>query len=42
MVLIALGYKQVAARKAVRKELEADASAPVEALIRGALRSMQG
>ena len=41
LALIALGYKQVAARKAVRKELEADASAPVEALIRGALRSMQ-
>ena len=42
LALIALGYKQVAARKAVRKELEADASAPVEALVRGALRSMQG
>lgn len=42
LALIALGYKQVEARKAVRKVLEADPAAAVEALIRGALRSLQG
>lgn len=42
LALIALGYKQVDARKAVRKVLEAEASAPVEALVRGALRALQG
>lgn len=42
LALIALGYKQVDARKAVRKVLEADAATPVEALVRGALRAMQG
>ena len=33
LALLALGYKQVEARKAVRKVLEADAAAPVEALV---------
>jgi holliday junction DNA helicase RuvA len=42
LALIALGYKQVDARKAVRKILEADPSSPTEALVRGALRSLQG
>jgi Holliday junction DNA helicase RuvA len=42
LALIALGYKQVEARKAVRKVLESDAGAAVEVLIRGALRILQG
>lgn len=42
LALIALGYKQVDARKAVRKIMESEADAPVESLIRGALRSLQG
>ena len=42
LALIALGYKQVDARKAVRKVLEEDAGAAVEALVRGALRALQG
>lgn len=42
LALIALGYKQVDARKAVRKILEGDAAAPVEVLVRGALRALQG
>ncbi len=42
LALIALGYKQVDARKAVRKVMESDAAAPVEALVRGALRALQG
>jgi Holliday junction DNA helicase RuvA len=42
LALIALGYKQVEARKAVRKVLEADAAAPVESMVRGALRILQG
>lgn len=42
LALIALGYKQVDARKAVRKILDADATAPTEALVRGALRALQG
>jgi Holliday junction DNA helicase RuvA len=42
LALIALGYKQVDARKAVRRVLEEDAGAAVEALVRGALRSLQG
>jgi len=42
LALLALGYKQVDARKALRKVLEADAAAPVEALVRGALRALQG
>ena len=42
LALIALGYKQVDARKALRKILDADAAAPVEALVRGALRALQG
>ncbi|MCX6846863.1 MAG: Holliday junction branch migration protein RuvA [Verrucomicrobia bacterium] len=41
LALIALGYKQVDARKAVRKVLEEDAGAAVEALVRGALRALQ-
>ena len=40
MALIALGYKQVDARKAVKKVLEIEANASVEELIRGALRLM--
>jgi len=42
LALIALGYKQVDARKAVRKVLEEDAGAAVETLVRGALRALQG
>jgi len=42
LALIALGYKQVDARKAVRKILDADPASPTEALVRGALRSLQG
>lgn len=41
LALIALGYKQVDARKAVRKVMETDAEAAVESLVRGALRLMQ-
>lgn len=41
LALIALGYKQVDARKAVRKVMESEADAPVESLIRGALRNLQ-
>ncbi len=42
LALLALGYKQVDARKAVRKVLESDPAAAVEALVRGALRILQG
>lgn len=42
LALIALGYKQVDARKAVRKILDGDMAAPTEVLIRGALRALQG
>ncbi|MBK1883382.1 Holliday junction branch migration protein RuvA [Luteolibacter pohnpeiensis] len=42
LALIALGYKQVDARKAVRKILDADPAATTEILIRGALRGLQG
>lgn len=42
LALIALGYKQVDSRKAVRAILDKDPAATVEALIRGALRSLQG
>lgn len=42
LALIALGYKQVDARKAVRKVLDAEPAANTEALIRGALRALQG
>ena len=42
LALIALGYKQVDARKAVRKVLDADPAAATEALVRGALRALQG
>ena len=42
LALIALGYKQVDARKAVRKVLETDPASPTEALVRGALRALQG
>ena len=38
MALIGLGYKQVEARKAVKKVLDEDASANVEEVLRGALR----
>ena len=41
LALIALGYKQVDSRKAVRRVLDADAAATTEGLIRGALRSLQ-
>jgi Holliday junction DNA helicase RuvA len=40
LALIALGYKQVDARKAVKKVLEENADSTVEELIRGALRLM--
>jgi Holliday junction DNA helicase RuvA len=40
LALVALGYKQVEARKAVRRMLEAEAEATTEELIRGALKSM--
>lgn len=42
LALLALGYKQVEARKALRKVLETDPAAAVEALVRGALRVLQG
>lgn len=42
LALLALGYKQVDARKAVRAILEKDPASTAEALIRGALRSLQG
>jgi Holliday junction DNA helicase RuvA len=42
LALIALGYKQVEARKAVRKILESETTAPTETLLRGALRILQG
>ncbi|MEI8037891.1 MAG: Holliday junction branch migration protein RuvA [Verrucomicrobiota bacterium] len=42
LALLALGYKQVDARKALRKVLATDPAAPVEALVRGALRVLQG
>jgi holliday junction DNA helicase RuvA len=41
LALIALGYKQVDARKAVKKVLEIEPEAKTEELIRGALRLMQ-
>ncbi|MBM3863716.1 MAG: Holliday junction branch migration protein RuvA [Verrucomicrobia bacterium] len=41
LALIALGYKQVDARKAVRKVIESEPTAAVEVLVRGALRLMQ-
>lgn len=42
LALIALGYKQVDARKAVHKVLEEHEGAAVEVLVRGALRALQG
>ncbi|MGJ8633783.1 MAG: Holliday junction branch migration protein RuvA [Luteolibacter sp.] len=42
LALIALGYKQVDARKAVRAILDKDPSSATEELVRGALRSLQG
>ncbi len=41
LALVALGYKQVEARKAVRKVFDAQPGATVEELVRGALRAMQ-
>ena len=41
LALLALGYKQVEARKAVRAALEADPAATTESLLRAALRSLQ-
>lgn len=40
LALVALGYKQVDARKALRQVLTANPSAPAEELIRNALRAM--
>lgn len=42
LALLALGYKQVDARKAVRKILDSDPAATAEILIRGSLRLLQG
>lgn len=42
LALIALGYKQVDARKAVRAILEKTPASTTEELIRGALRALQG
>lgn len=42
LALLALGYKQVDARKAVRRALDADPAATVETLVRAALRVLQG
>jgi holliday junction DNA helicase RuvA len=42
LALIALGYKQVDARKAVRQVLAVDSNATTEAIVRGALRALQG
>ncbi|GAA5131574.1 Holliday junction branch migration protein RuvA [Luteolibacter yonseiensis] len=42
LALIALGYKQVDARRSVKKVLDTDPSATTEILIRGALRTLQG
>lgn len=42
LALIALGYKQADARKAVRTMLDSDSSSNAEELIRGALRKLQG
>lgn len=42
LALIALGYKQVDARKAARKVLDGDPAATTESIIRGALRALQG
>ncbi|MFK7851189.1 MAG: Holliday junction branch migration protein RuvA [Akkermansiaceae bacterium] len=41
LALIALGYKQVDSRKAVRAILDKEPTSKAEALIRGALRSLQ-
>lgn len=41
LALIALGYKQVDSRKAVRKALDAEPAATTEVLVRGALRLLQ-
>lgn len=40
--LLALGYKQVDARKALRKVIESDPGAAADMLLRGALRVLQG
>ena len=42
LALIALGYKQVDSRKAVRAIFDKDPSSTAESLIRGALRALQG
>jgi len=42
LALLALGFKQVDARKALRKVLDAEPDSSTEALIRGALRALQG
>jgi Holliday junction DNA helicase RuvA len=41
LALIALGYKQVDSRKAVRRVLDGEPAATTEALLRGALRTLQ-
>jgi len=41
LALMALGYKQVEARKAIRKVLDDQPGSTVEELVRGALRSLQ-
>jgi len=41
LALMALGYKQVESRKAIRQVLDALPGASVEELVRGALRSLQ-
>ncbi|MBC7980449.1 MAG: Holliday junction branch migration protein RuvA [Armatimonadetes bacterium] len=41
LALIALGYKQVDSRKAVRAVLDKDPASTTESLVRGALRSLQ-
>ena len=41
LALMALGYKQIDARKAIRKVIDTQPDASVEELVRGALRSMQ-
>lgn len=42
LALLALGYKQADARKAVRMAAEVKPGAPVEEIVRGALRILQG
>ncbi|MEO0018398.1 MAG: Holliday junction branch migration protein RuvA, partial [Verrucomicrobiota bacterium] len=41
LALLALGYKQVDSRKALRRVLDEEPGASTEALVRGALRALQ-